>query len=250
VTQVAARERLTRGGAFHAVAHRGDPSHHRENTLPSIDAAIAAGADVVEIDIKTTADAAVVVLHDDTLERLWGDPRPITGIGTTELDRIGDDDHRIPLLSEVLEHIGRSSAALLIDMDHPAWAEPGLAVVGESLAAGTIAPDQVLWCGRPDSLKIIRDADPSARIVFSWDESDADGRLPAESMINELSPEAFNPHWPMINDAVIDWAADHGLAITCWTVDDPELMRHLLDLGIDGITTNRIHQLQELRRDR
>ncbi|WP_188895043.1 glycerophosphodiester phosphodiesterase [Microlunatus endophyticus] len=244
------RERFTRGGAFHAVAHRGDPRHHRENTLPSIDAAIDAGAEVVEIDIKTTADAAVVVLHDDTLERLWGVPRPITGISKPDLDKIGDDDHRIPLLSEVLEHIGRSSAALLIDMDDPAWAAPGLAVVGESLAAGIIAPDQVLWCGRPDSLTIIRDADPEARIIFSWDESDADGRLPAESMINELSPEAFNPHWPMINDAVMGWATDHGLAITCWTVDDPELMQHLLDRGIDGITTNRIHQLQELRHDR
>jgi len=241
------RPRLVRGGGFHAVAHRGDPSNHRENTLPAIASALAAGADLVEIDIKTTTDGAVVVLHDDSLQRLWEDPRSITEVSSQELVGIGDGDHRIPLLSQALELVGRSTAGLLIDMDDPAWAAPGLAVVRQARGAGLIAADQVLWCGRPDSLKIIRESDPSARIIFSWDESDADGGLPPDTMITELAPEAFNPHWPMIDDAMLEWAADHGLAVTCWTVDDPALMRDLIDRGVDAITTNRIHQLQELR---
>ena len=239
--------RLVHGGNFHSVAHRGDPINHRENTLPAIAAAVAAGADIVEVDIKTTADGEVVVLHDDSLQRLWDDPRMITETYHRELASIGDHDHQIPLLADTLELIGRSGSALLIDMDNPRWASPGLAVVRQSVAATKITSDQVLWCGRPDSLAVIRAADPGARIIFSWDESDADGKLPPESMINDLAPEAFNPHWPMIDETVIGWAVDHGLAVTCWTVDDPALMRGLLDRGIDGITTNRIHRLQELR---
>lgn len=239
--------RLVHGGRFHAVAHRGDPVHHRENTLPAVESALAAGADVVEVDIKTTADGQVVVLHDESLQRLWHDPRMITEIDHRELASIGDHDQRIPSLAETLELIGRSEAALLIDMDSPGWAVPGLAVVRKCLATGTIDAEQVLWCGRPDPLAIIRSGDPEARIILSWDESDADGALPPESVITELAPEAFNPHWPMINKAVVDWSAGLGLAISCWTVDDAELMRQLLELGLDAITTNRIRTLQELR---
>lgn len=243
-------DRLSRGGPFQAIAHRGDPVNHRENTLPAVSSAVAAGADVVEIDIKTTADGEVVLLHDDTLERLWGDPRLITDVRAAELPAVGDDDHEIPLLADALGLIGRSSSALLVDLDHPRWAAPGLAVVRAAVASGVIASEQIIWCGRPDSLAIIRDADPGARIIFSWDESNGDGELPPESMITDLSPEAFNPHWPMINDAVVDWAAGLGLAVSCWTVDDPTLMKDLLDRGVDAMITNRIHQLQELRHDR
>lgn len=241
--------RLDHGGPFRAIAHRGDPVNHRENTLPAIASALAAGADVVEIDIKITADGEVAVLHDDSLDRLWGDRRLITEVPSAELPVIGGDDHQIPLLSEALALIGGSPAAVLIDMDHPRWAPAGLAVVTEAVRSGVLSADQVLWCGRPDSLAIIRAADPSARIIFSWDESDGDGGLPPESMISDLAPEAFNPHWPMINDKVIDWAAGLGLAISCWTVDDPELMQELIGLGLDAMITNRIHQLQELRHD-
>lgn len=242
--------RLSHGGPFQAIAHRGDPSNHRENTLPGIASALAAGAEVVEIDIKTTADGDVVLLHDDTLERLWGDPRLITDVHADDLPRLGDGDHRIPLLADALRLIGRSSAALLIDMDHPRWAAPGLAVVRDAVSSGAITQQQIIWCGRPDSLTIIRETAPEARIIFSWDESDGDGGLPPQSMITDLSPEAFNPHWPMINDAVVDWAAGLGLAVSCWTVDDPELMKDLLGRGVDAMITNRIHQLQELRHDR
>ena len=55
-----------------AIAHRGEPVGHRENTLPAFEAAVALGADMVEIDLRRTRDGAIVVLHDQTLERLWG----------------------------------------------------------------------------------------------------------------------------------------------------------------------------------
>ncbi|MGW0733487.1 glycerophosphodiester phosphodiesterase [Streptomyces sp. NPDC002851] len=59
-----------------AVAHRGDPYKVRENTLPSLASAFAAGADAVEIDVRLTRDGVPVLLHDATLDRLWGHDRP------------------------------------------------------------------------------------------------------------------------------------------------------------------------------
>jgi glycerophosphoryl diester phosphodiesterase len=53
-----------------AIAHRGDPIAERENTLPAFEAAVLAGADMVELDLRRTADGEIVVLHDATLSRL------------------------------------------------------------------------------------------------------------------------------------------------------------------------------------
>jgi glycerophosphoryl diester phosphodiesterase len=66
--------RIVAGGPSRAIAHRGEPVGHRENTLAAVTAAVALGADLVEIDVQVTADGAVVLLHDDTLERLWDVP--------------------------------------------------------------------------------------------------------------------------------------------------------------------------------
>ncbi|WP_168207428.1 glycerophosphodiester phosphodiesterase [Microlunatus elymi] len=239
--------RLTPDGPFHSIAHRGDPVSHRENTLPGIRAALDAGADLVEIDVKVSRDEEVVLLHDLTLERLWNDPRPITELDQDQLAGIGDHDQQIPTLAETLQLIGRTDSALLIDMDSPHWAGPSLRVVTDAVRAGVITADQAVWCGRPDALRLIRQADDQARIIFSWDESDGGGRLPADDVIKELAPEAFNPHWPMLTDEVFGWIADHGLASCCWTVDDDSLMQELLGRGVNAMITNRIHRLQELR---
>ena len=63
-----------------AVAHRGDPYRVRENTLPSLRSALDRGADAVEIDVRLTRDGVPVLLHDATLERLWGHDRPLAAL--------------------------------------------------------------------------------------------------------------------------------------------------------------------------
>ncbi|WP_030559609.1 glycerophosphodiester phosphodiesterase family protein, partial [Streptomyces exfoliatus] len=64
-----------------AVAHRGDPYRARENTLRSVRSAVERGADAVEVDVRVTRDGVPVLLHDSTLERLWGQD--------VRLDRLG-----------------------------------------------------------------------------------------------------------------------------------------------------------------
>ena len=53
------------------VAHRGDPVAHAENTLQAIAHAVAEGLEVVEVDLRLSAEGEPVLLHDSTLERLW-----------------------------------------------------------------------------------------------------------------------------------------------------------------------------------
>ncbi|WP_032792402.1 glycerophosphodiester phosphodiesterase, partial [Streptomyces sp. W007] len=71
-----------------AVGHRGDPYLARENTLPSIVSALERGADAVEIDVRVTRDGVPVLLHDATLERLWGHDRRLDRLDHAELKEL------------------------------------------------------------------------------------------------------------------------------------------------------------------
>jgi glycerophosphoryl diester phosphodiesterase len=222
------------------VAHRGDPVGHRENTLPAILAALRAGADMVEIDVKTTADGSVVLLHDDTLERLWGVPAAIRETTSAQLaetsGRFAGIAGGIPTLTQGLAAIHGTGAALMVDMDAPDLAHGTLAVVRDSLEAGWLEPDEVVWCGNVEALQTIRRNDPAARIVLSWGGSE----VPDAAVVAELRPEAFNPMHPLVTGSTIEWAAGKGLSVCCWTVDDPVRMRELQRLGVAAIISNRI----------
>ncbi|OEV24396.1 glycerophosphodiester phosphodiesterase, partial [Streptomyces nanshensis] len=80
-----------------AVAHRGAPWAARENTLPSFRAAVAAGADAVELDVRLTRDGVPVVLHDRTLERLWGHD---AAVGTVSRERLTELAPGVPALTD------------------------------------------------------------------------------------------------------------------------------------------------------
>lgn len=67
------------------IAHRGYPARHPENTLPAIEAALAAGARHIEIDVQTTRDHVPVLFHDATLDRLCGVPGRIRDYDLAEL---------------------------------------------------------------------------------------------------------------------------------------------------------------------
>ncbi|WP_374968774.1 glycerophosphodiester phosphodiesterase [Terrabacter sp. BE26] len=231
------------GGRALAVAHRGDPVTHRENTLQAVGRAIDAGADLVEIDVKTTADGVSVVLHDDNLARLWEVERDIRELTVHEVDAVGalpsGGSMRIPRLQQVLQAVAGTGVGLLIDMDSGEWASAALSTVTRAASAGEVRPTQVVWCGHIDALRAVRRADPNARIFLSWGEQLRDG-LPSDELVAELRPEAFNPHWEAVGGPVRDWASDHGLALCCWTVDDPNTIATVLHEGADAVISNQV----------
>src|SRR5262245_37610875 len=51
------------------ISHRGEHLHHPENTIPAFRAAIEAGADFIEVDVRTTADGKLVLMHDESVDR-------------------------------------------------------------------------------------------------------------------------------------------------------------------------------------
>jgi len=218
-----------------AIAHRGDPLAHRENTLAAYAAAVRAGADMVEIDVRRTADGAAVCLHDATLERLWGDPRPVAGLTLGEVRAIGTGATRIPGLGEVLAAV---DAPLMVDYVDEDVVEPALAAIraadalGRSLFAGANVAGH----------RLVRSLAPAARIALTWEQREP----PPEALLDELAVEYVNPDRAVLSAELVEAAHARGALVSTWTVDEPAAMREALDLGVDAVVTNRVAELVAL----
>lgn len=221
-----------------AVAHRGDPYRFRENTLASVESAFAAGADAVEVDVQLTRDGVPVLLHDLTLERLWGDPRPVGKVTAEQLSSLGSPGVRVPTLAEALKVVGETPAArLLIDLD-----TPGPVAATWNAVTGLGAEQQVAFCGPVGAMLAVRELAPQAELSLTWKHP----RLPGRALLDDLRPRYLNPPFGLVDHEYTAAARDAGLAVATWTVDRRRTMTRLLRAGVDSLTSNRIALLRKV----
>jgi glycerophosphoryl diester phosphodiesterase len=215
-----------------AIAHRGEPVGHRENTLPAFAAAVALGADMVEIDLRRTRDGAVVVLHDQTLERLWGLEASVGDVDLAAVAALGEGDVRIPTLTDVL---GAVSLPLMVDFTRREVVAGGLQAVS---AVGAL--DRCLFVtGNVAALQQLRATSAEARIGLTW----LDGPEPPLELLRELRAEYWNPMFGLLTPEGVAAVHQAGLRVSTWTVDAPEDMTRVLGTGVDAVVSNRIGAL-------
>ncbi|MCX4744661.1 glycerophosphodiester phosphodiesterase [Kitasatospora sp. NBC_01287] len=222
-----------------AVAHRGDPYRFRENTLPSVAAALAAGADAVEVDVRLTRDGVPMLLHDSTLKRLWGLDRPLHALTAEKLAaQRFEGGERVPTLAEALQLVAEHpSARLMIDLDDPAPAAAAWQAVSERRAA-----DRVLFCGPATALLAVRALAPEVPLALTWERPG----LPVAALLADLRPRYLNPPFGLVDQALVDRAAQAGLAVSTWTVDRRRTMRRMRAAGVASVTSNRIGLLRSV----
>jgi glycerophosphoryl diester phosphodiesterase len=213
-----------------AVAHRGAPLLAVENTLPSIDAAIKAGADWVEIDVKLTSDDVPVLLHDNHLHRIWGQLKAVREVPLAKLPE------GIPTLRAALDRVHGRGVRLLIDVIGVPEALASLDAVTE--------PADVAFTGDVDGLAAVRERDPAAIFTMTWD----DRELPGEDVFDRVRPQYFNQDHELLSTDTIKAMHARGLLVATFTVDSPDRMRWLADNGVDAITSNDITTLVSVLR--
>lgn len=218
------------------VAHRGDPYVHRENTLPSVRSALLKGADAVEVDVRVTLDGVPVLLHDPSLERLWGHPQAVSGLTSDEVFKLSGGE--LPTLQDALAELRRHAhGRMLLDLTGADQAAPALDAVR---AAG--AQERVYYCGGATAMRALREADAAAEIALTWKTS----AWPASALLAAVAPRWLNLRFGLVDPPTVAYARERGLLVAAWTADRPRSMRRLLALGVDSVTTNRLAALQRL----
>lgn len=219
--------------AVQVIAHRGDPVHAIENTLPAIERAIADGAEIVEIDIRLSRDGEVVLVHDETTERLFGQAAAVARQTWDELSELASPDgSRIITLDQALRATA-GRAQLMIDMTDAAFARAAVPIVRRLGADAS-------WCGDHGALQVVRAALPDAEIYLSMDS----GELPTREQVARLRPSHVNPCFEAVTPEYAAAVAELGVGLSCWTVDDVAQARRLVGLGVRAIISNRAQEVR------
>jgi glycerophosphoryl diester phosphodiesterase len=257
------RLRQRRSPLLRILGHRGARLLAPENTVPAFRAAIAEGADGVELDIRRTADQALVCLHDAGLGRTTsgrGAVRQHTLAQIRGLDaggwfqRNGQARHgggavRVPTLGEALDALPQRA---LVDVEVKFRGEgpegPGRVadLLGSALAE---RPDRDRILVSSFSRKLVAAAVPALGGIEVGLISSAlvpigrALRAAVEcgcSVLAVQAPAFFGPKAKLAASR----ALDAGLQLLAWTVDDAETARRLSDLGVAVIVSDRPGQLR------
>ncbi|MBD0711348.1 MULTISPECIES: glycerophosphodiester phosphodiesterase [unclassified Streptomyces] len=219
------------------VGHRGDPYRARENTLRSIVSAVERGADTVEVDVRTTKDGVPVLLHDDTLKRLWGHDRPLASLTREQVAEVSRGG--IPTLREALLTAGETR--LMLDL--PGGDESTVrTIVGTVRECG--AGERVLYCAGAVAMLRVRAADPSAEIALTWTSL----APPRPTLLDAVRPRWLNYRFGLVSRELTDRVHRDGLLVSAWTADTRRTMRKLIMNGVDSVTTNRVDALADVLR--
>lgn len=237
-------------GAFPVVvAHRGASSTHPENTLSSFEAALDLGAQVVELDVRLSADGVPVVIHDPDLSRTTDGSGWVHQLTLEELRRPNagtpDRPERIPAFREVLDAVsGRGGLAVEIknipgepayDDQREGIVEAALAEVEASGFQGTL----LVISFNPRSIAASKRLAPRVTTGFLFTKAiDPNAAL---AHVLDAGHEFAFPGYRALAPAgpgFVERAHDAGVRVGTWTVDDRETFGRLLDWGVDAVASN------------
>jgi len=95
------------------IAHRGVTRNDQENTLPAYHQAFSEGADGLEIDVRLSKDKKPIIFHDEDTSRLFKKNLEIKNTTFFELEALGNNENRIPLLDEVLDFLPQNKECFI-----------------------------------------------------------------------------------------------------------------------------------------
>ncbi|GGS01423.1 glycerophosphoryl diester phosphodiesterase [Streptomyces humidus] len=223
-----------------AVGHRGDPYRFRENTIDSLRSALDRGADAVECDVRLTRDGVPVLLHDETLKRLWGLDRPLRSLSAAEVS--GLTAGAVPTLAEALA--ATDDSRLMLDLPGTREERTARRIVDVVREAG--AADRVHYCADAVAMLAVRAADPSAEIALTCTSL----APPRPALLAVVKPRWLNYRFSLVDRDLAARVHHDGFLLSVWTPDTRRALRRLIALGVDSVTTNRIDVLTALRERR
>ncbi|NJC72118.1 glycerophosphodiester phosphodiesterase [Planosporangium thailandense] len=232
-----------------AFAHRGGAAGGDENTVAAFARCVALGYRYVETDVHATRDGVAVVFHDPTLARMTGDRRRVADVRWADLAalRIAGES-AVPRLDDLLD--SWPQVRFNIDVKSDQALGPALEVIRRG-----DAHDRVLLASFSDARlrRIRRELGPAVatsmgtrEVARLWAGARLGRlrRLPAGVVAAQV-PVSQNGI-RVVTPRFLAHAHRLGLQVHVWTVDDPVRIHELLDLGVDGIMTDRIEVLREV----
>jgi len=224
-------------------AHRGSSGTHPENTLAAFREAWRLGVDMIELDVAMTRDGALVILHDETVDRTTdgtGKVHELSAATVRGLDAGSSKapsfaGERIPTLAEVLDE---TPAACRLNI-HVKPHAPSVSALVDAVAGELASRDlfaTAFVTADASEVKLFRTRQPRLTTCnLTAQHGDGSDYI---ALSCELGCTICQPNNTLVTEAFCSQAHDAGLEVNPFYADDEAEMRRLIDCGVDGILTN------------
>jgi len=234
------------------IAHRGESFEAPENTLAAINLAWKRNAEAVEVDIQLSKDKQIVVIHDTNTKRTGGVSKKVSAQSLHELKDLDFGkfkgkkwiSEKIPTLEEVLSSVPSNKKIILDikcgldiipslkkDIDNSGLDIDQIELVGFKFKTmvtikKTFPENIVLWCHNLDYNIIRKIVKPNINLLI---------KRAFDNSLNGIDVWDSD----LISKSIVESIKNLGLKIYVWTVNDLERAKRLIELGVDGINSDK-----------
>jgi glycerophosphoryl diester phosphodiesterase len=230
-------------------AHRGSTIIAPENTLSTFKTVLEMGVDYIEIDVRTTKDGQLAILHDGTLNRTTNGEGPMKNFTLAELKQLSANkgygerfkEERIPTLQETAQFVAqwnkthKHQTNLYVDCKDVA-PEP----LVKQLKTSNLLNGAVFY-GSDDFLLALKKVYPKAKLMPSLNK-----HTEVEDKVAKLKPYAFDVKWTILNQALVREIHQHEVKVfsdLLGLLDTPANYKKATTMGVDLIQTDYVRKV-------
>jgi len=215
------------------ISHAACGGHAPENTLAGVRAALAIGADGVEVDVQASADGVPVLMHDLTVDRTTSGKGDLSSFTAEQLAALDAGGEPVPAFARALE-LTRGRALLVAEIKRPGCEE----ALADAVRSADALADVMVWSFLPPALEAMRRVEPrlpGGLLVAPQ----SMGNWPAmRELALRLGLQAVSVFHLSLDAEVVSQARRSGLSVYAWTADTEVDIQRLMELDVDAIVTN------------
>ena len=221
------------------LAHRGGAEESYENTTESFEYSQLLGCEFIETDVQVSSDGIPYIFHDDDLKRILNKPVRFDSLSSNEIDDLSIfNSCKIPKLSDTLLRF--PNLCFQIDFKTDEVVMPALDVINDMNVFDRVCiasfsskrlqnvrslyPDLCISMGPNEVFKTLL----ASLNLFK-------GEIPGDCLQIPMSYYGIK----IVSKRFVDFVHSRGLKIMIWTINDIETFKYLIDLGVDGIITDK-----------
>ena len=212
------------------IGHRGAPNKSPENSMQSFESAIHLGADMLELDVRESADGQLVIIHDYDVERVSTKEGLVNEMSLQELRSLDlGEGARIPTLEQVLDTV-KGRIKVNIELKVPDIESKTLTIV----SGRNMLNDVIFSSFFHRILTDIKEINSKAKTAVLYEQ-------PLENpsaYAVELGAFAINPLYTLLDPEIVSKAHASNLQVYPWTVNDEETIIEMVRIGVDGVITD------------
>ncbi len=226
-----------------AFAHRGGASEAPENTLPAFERSVQLGYTYLETDVHVTADGVLVAFHDTDLSRTCGRPGIITELPWSDVSTARVDGREpIPLMEDLFEAF--PDARFNIDCKSNAAVGALVALInrtncGQRICISAFDDRRLRRLRTALGSGVCTGLGPAQIAALRFLGRIAGGGAAAQVPVRQ-------GRVTLVDERFVTGAHRRGIQVHVWTIDDADEMRRLLDIGVDGLMTDRPAVLRDV----